>query len=167
MTLPGQRVQSDRYQLIPRTLVFLLYGDELLLIRIAADRGAWAGLCNGIGGHIEAGENPHSAAMREVKEETGITPTGLSFVGIIHVHTGSSPGIGIHIFVGQSETKQVIPSEEGEPIWIPLDALDRQPLVADLPLVIPRALEAYHQHHTFSGLTTFKADGQPVLQFMP
>ena len=167
MTLPGQRVQAERYQLIPRTLVFLLRGNEILLIKIAADRGAWAGLYNGVGGHIELGENPHTAAMREIQEETGITHCDISLCGVICVHTGSSPGIGIHVFLGEIEIDEIRISNEGEPEWIPLDKLNEYPLVADLPHVIPRALDAYWTKQTFCGLTTFTDSGQPVLQFLP
>jgi 8-oxo-dGTP diphosphatase len=167
MTLPGQRVHSERYQLIPRTLVFLLHGNEILLVKIAADRGAWAGLYNGVGGHIEAGENPHTAALRETQEETGITPRDIRLCGIISVHTNSSPGIGIHVFVGEVENRDVHTSNEGEPEWIPLEKLGDYPLVADLPHVIPRALDSYRKNQTFCGLTTFNEAGQPILQFLP
>lgn len=44
--------------------------DRVLLIR--KNRPKWqAGLLNGIGGHIEAGENPLQAMVREFREETG------------------------------------------------------------------------------------------------
>lgn len=167
MTLPGQRVQSERYQQIPRTLVFLLHGNEILLVKIAADRGAWAGLYNGVGGHIEAGENPHTAAIRETQEETGITPRDIRLCGVISVHTNSSPGIGIHVFVGEVENEELHTSNEGEPEWIPLEKLNDYPLVADLPHVIPRALDSYRKNQTFCGLTTFDEAGQPILQFLP
>jgi 8-oxo-dGTP diphosphatase len=167
MTLPGQRVQSERYQLIPRTLVFLLHSNKILLVKIADDRGAWAGLYNGVGGHIEAGENPHAAAIREIQEETGIAPKDLRLCGIISVHTSSSLGIGIHVFVGEVDHEEVQTSNEGEPEWIPLEKLDDYPLVADLPYVIPRALDSYRKNQTFCGLTTFNEAGQPILQFLP
>lgn len=167
MTLPGQRVQTHRYQVIPRTLCFLLDGDELLLIRIGADRGAWAGLLNGVGGHIEAGENPHAAAIREIQEETGISPRDLRFCGIIIVDTGSSPGIGMHVFVGTADARGVTISDEGELQWIPLENIAEFPLVTDLPILIPRALEAYHDGKLFCGLTTFDAEGHPSLHFLP
>ena len=167
MTLPGQRVQPERYQLIPRTLIFLLSADEILLLKVPPGRSAWAGLYNGVGGHIEAGENPHAAAIRELEEETGAAANMLRLCGIVHVHTGSSPGIGIHVFVGETRDKTVQTTSEGVPEWISLDALDDVPLVADLPILIPRALEAYRTHQVFCAVTTFSEDGQPILQFQP
>lgn len=167
MTLAGQRVQPERYQLIPRTLVFLLRGDEILLIHIAEDRGAWSGLYNGVGGHIEAGENPHSAATREVHEETGITPDDLRFCGVLVVNTGSSPGIGVHVFVGKSDGTNLTASSEGQPHWIPLDQIQEFPLVADLPIIIPHAIQAYREAQPFCGVTTFDESGMPSVQFLP
>jgi 8-oxo-dGTP diphosphatase len=167
MTLAGQRVQPERYQLIPRTLVFLLRADEILLVRIAADRGAWAGLFNGVGGHIEAGENPYSAAMREVEEETGIIPDDLQLCGVIAVYPGASPGIGIHVFVGSYAGMTLRASDEGQPQWIPLAQLQDLAVVEDLPFIIPRAIDSYREALPFCGITTFDDSGKPILQFLP
>lgn len=167
MTLDGQRVQPERYQLIPRTLIFLMRGDEILLIQIAQDRGAWAGLYNGVGGHIEAGENPYAAATRELQEETGIIPDDLRYCGVIVVNTGSSPGIGIHIFVGTTDRTNLEASEEGQPRWIALDQVHELPLVADLPIIIPRAVRAFREAQPFCGITTFDDSGMPNLEVLP
>jgi 8-oxo-dGTP diphosphatase len=167
MSLPGQRVQPERYQVIPRTLIFLLCEAEILLVRIAEDRGAWAGLYNGLGGHIEQGELPYTAAEREIKEETGLSPDSLHFCGVIIVDTGSSPGIGIHVFVGTATKQELTPSMEGNPAWIPLDSLDQIPLVDDLPHIIPKALDAYRSGKPFTALTLFDNKGKPLLRFIP
>jgi 8-oxo-dGTP diphosphatase len=166
MSLAGQRVQPERYQVIPRTLSFLLCDKEILLVRIAKDRGAWAGLFNGLGGHIEQAEVPQRAAEREIEEETGLTPSKLNYCGVILVDTGSSPGIGIHVFVGEVAKQDFTPSPEGEPAWINLEELEDIPLVEDLPLIIPKALEAYHTGQPFSGLTSFDVNGKPSIHFL-
>lgn len=52
-------------------LPFTADGHELALIR--KDKPAWmAGLLNGPGGHIEAGETPIEALLRELREECNI-----------------------------------------------------------------------------------------------
>jgi len=53
-------------------LLFSPSREHVLLIR--KNRPAWqAGKLNGIGGHIEEGEIPLAAMMREFKEETGMS----------------------------------------------------------------------------------------------
>jgi 8-oxo-dGTP diphosphatase len=53
-------------------LLFSPSGEHVLLIR--KNRPEWQrGKLNGIGGHIEDGEAPLAAMIREFKEETGMT----------------------------------------------------------------------------------------------
>ena len=69
----GVAKSKHRYQVIPRTLCFITYGDEVLLLRGGPHKRLWAGRYNGVGGHIEAGEDVHAATLREIDEETGLT----------------------------------------------------------------------------------------------
>jgi 8-oxo-dGTP pyrophosphatase MutT (NUDIX family) len=50
---------------------FLHNDDEVVLIR--KNRPEWqAGYLNGVGGHVELGEDPHDCIVREFFEETGV-----------------------------------------------------------------------------------------------
>lgn len=50
---------------------FLHSEDKVVLVR--KNRPEWqAGLLNGVGGHIEEGEDPHTCMVREFYEETGV-----------------------------------------------------------------------------------------------
>ncbi len=103
MSLEGQRLQPDRYSVVPRTLSFLLRGEQILLLKLPAGRGAWAGMLNGVGGHVEQGEEPRASALREVVEETGLAP-GPSFrlTGVVLIDTQQTPGIALYVFVGEA-----------------------------------------------------------------
>ena len=68
MPIADQGVSSDRYQLIPRTLIFLTRGESVLLLKGAPNKRIWANRYNGVGGHIERGEDAHTAARRELLE---------------------------------------------------------------------------------------------------
>ena len=61
------------------TLVFVLHDGQALLIR--KKRGLGAGKINAPGGRVDPGETVEQCAVREVQEELGVTPTGLSHHG--------------------------------------------------------------------------------------
>jgi len=57
MPVTDQGVNPDRYQLIPRTLIFLTRGESVLLLKGASHKRLWAERYNGVGGHVEQGED--------------------------------------------------------------------------------------------------------------
>ena len=130
-----------RYTAIPRTLVFLTRGDEVLLLKGAPHKQLWAGKYNGLGGHIEAGENPYRAARREVREEAGLEIADLTLRAVIHVTLPTPPGVMLFVFVGDAPPGVPRPSEEGDPVWVKRVALPGLPLVEDLTQLLPRILE--------------------------
>ncbi|GIV78887.1 NUDIX domain-containing protein [Litorilinea aerophila] len=144
---PGQR----RHQVIPRTLIFLTSvnpttgGREVLLLKGAPTKRLWANRYNGLGGHVEADEDIHSAARRELREEAGIQVDRLTLRGIVHIQTSTDeqaprPGVLVFVFHGVSPSREVQTTDEGTPEWIPVNALGSYPLVDDLYELIPRAL---------------------------
>jgi 8-oxo-dGTP diphosphatase len=167
VSLDGQRIQPDRYKIIPRTLTFLVSGDEVLLTRVAAGRGGWAGRLNGLGGHVERGESPLDSALREVNEETGLSLEELHLCGVIVVDVGTDPGIGLYVFVGQAPAREVRGSPEGEPVWVQINRLSEIELVEDLPSLIPRALASYRGAPPFSGIYTYDVSGKLKTRFLP
>lgn len=165
MSLDGQRIQPDRYKIIPRTLTFLVSGGDILLTRVAEGRGGWAGKLNGLGGHVERGESPVESARREVTEETGLSPADLRLCGVVVVDVGADPGIGLYVFVGEAPARAVRGSSEGEPVWVGIDRLAAVELVEDLPGMIPRALASYHGAPAFSAIYAYDVNGRLKVRF--
>jgi 8-oxo-dGTP diphosphatase len=93
-----QGVNLDRYMVVPRTLIFITRDDKVLLLKGADNKRLWAGLYNGVGGHIELGEDPLSAAQRELFEETGLANINLSLCGIVLVNTNTNPGVFVFLY---------------------------------------------------------------------
>lgn len=142
----------DRYTVVPRTLVFLTRGDQILLLRGARDKRLWAGKYNGIGGHLEPNESPHASALRELREETGFRVDALTLRSIVHVTLPQPPGVMLFVFVGEAPGGDVVDSEEGTPEWVSRDRMVTLPLVEDLPALLPRILSAgplTFAHYTF------------------
>jgi len=141
------------YTVIPRVLVFLTRGDEVLLLRGAPDKKLWAGKYNGLGGHIEPGETPHQAAVREVSEEAGLTVEALMLRAVVHVTLTPAPGVLFFVFTGAAPPGELRPSVEGAPIWVARSEISTLPLVEDLPELLPRVLEPgplIYGHYTFA-----------------
>lgn len=136
MKREDQKLDLERYQLIPRTLCFIFHGEKLLLLKGAPNKRLWANLYNGIGGHVQRGENIASSARREILEETGLEVDNLRLVGLITVDVDPQAGVGIYVFVAQATDHHVSPSEEGELEWFALDNLPRDEMMDDLPPLI-------------------------------
>ena len=86
--------KRQRYQVIPRTLVFLTSmnpvsaAQEVLLLKGAPTKRLWANLYNGIGGHVEADEDVYAAALARSERRDGPDVTDLTLRGVVNIDTG-------------------------------------------------------------------------------
>lgn len=134
-----QIANENRYKVIPRTLIFVFNDKkQVLLIKGSPNKKLWSGLFNGIGGHIEAGEDIFESALRELAEETGLSRIPLNFCGQIMINAKIDLGVSVFLFRGQYNGESVSFSEEGEIAWVGLNALENVPVVEDLHVLIPR-----------------------------
>lgn len=156
---------SDRYTLVPRTLIFLTCGERILLIKGAPHKKLWANRYNGIGGHIERGEDVLSAAHRELSEETGLSVPDLYLCGVITINTQHDKGIGLFVFFGECLEGELKPSHEGSLEWVPVQDIHTLPLVEDLTTLLPRVLAMRPGDPPFSAHYHYADDGQLRIDF--
>jgi 8-oxo-dGTP diphosphatase len=136
----GATATGGRWLVIPRTLCFVTNGNDVLLMKRGPHKRVFPNRYNGLGGHIERDEDPLTSARREVTEESGLKVDRLELRAVYNIDAGEETGIMLFVFVGESETREVIECEEGTLHWIPRDQLSQLNLVEDLPIILPRVL---------------------------
>jgi 8-oxo-dGTP diphosphatase len=162
MPISDQGVTRDRYMLIPRVLIFVRREDKVLLIKGAPDKRLWADKYNGVGGHVEPGEDILSAARRELLEETGLT-IDLWLCGTVVVETGRNPGVGIYVFCGESPQGEPRGSIEGNLEWVPYGKIQDLPVVEDLPVLLRRIKKMKKGDEPFSARSHYDNDKLTVV----
>jgi 8-oxo-dGTP diphosphatase len=165
MPASEQGVNRERYMLVPRTLIFLTQGEKVLLIKGAAGKRIWAGKYNGVGGHVEQGEDALTAARRELCEETGLVAQKLWLCGTITVDTGTNPGVCVFVFKGEYGGEEIGASKEGTLEWIQPSDVSLLPVVEDLPILLPKVLKMKQGEGPFSAHSSYDETGKLVTIF--
>jgi 8-oxo-dGTP diphosphatase len=122
----------------PATLVFVVKDGRILLIH--KKRGLGAGKVNGPGGRLEAGESFDGCAVREVREELGVTPLRMVKLGRHAFQFVDGYSTFVHVYRASDLAGTPVETEEAKPLWFDLAAIPFDRMWEDdhlwLPLVI-------------------------------
>jgi 8-oxo-dGTP diphosphatase len=122
-------------------LCYIRDGGRVLLQHKAEGRFG-AGFWNAPGGKIVDGESPEQAAVREVREETGLTVRDLCDYGTITFYQDGieGPDIHVHVFVAGGFEGALQANDEGPLEWIVEDDLPYDEMWEDDRLWVPHVL---------------------------
>ncbi len=155
-----QGLSSNRYQVIPRTLIFIFNKDKVLLLKGAPTKRIWANLYNGIGGHIEAGEDVITSARRELKEEAGITACNFRLVGTLLVDVNPNQGIALFVLRGEYCGGELKESDEGSLEWFDVHNINDLPALPDLKVILPLITRMKNESPPFSAHSFYDSDDE-------
>ncbi|MEA3326898.1 MAG: bifunctional NUDIX hydrolase family protein/GNAT family N-acetyltransferase [Chloroflexota bacterium] len=131
-------------------LCFLQHGEDILMLHrhFPPNQGLW----NGVGGHIQPGETPREAVIREVAEETSYRITGTHFVGLLTWDGFEIPPGGIVMFTAEVPHKDFLNNHEGNLAWKSQAWACTSPDVVDnIHVFLPKVLAGEKpQHYHFS-----------------
>jgi len=162
----GAELTEARWLTLPRTLSFVMNGDDVLLMKRAAHRRIFPNQYNGLGGHVERDEDPYSGALREIVEESGLHVHSLRLRSIHNIDTGGATGILLFVYTAISDTRDTRKDcPEGQLEWIAKDQVFELDLVEDLPELLARIFAMERDQPPMSAHVSYDAVDNIVLRF--
>lgn len=132
-------------------ICYIFKDDKVLLIN--KKTGLGAGKINAPGGRIEPAEMAIDAAVREVQEETGLTPLNLKEVGQLSFIFKDGHSLKGIVYFADGCTGDMGETEEADPFWQAVDKIPYDKMWADDKLWLPPAMAGKYirGHFIFDG----------------
>ena len=128
--------------------------NYLLLFRNKKKNDYNEGKWIGVGGHLEKDETPDRAAIREIKEETGLDVYSLSCAGeVLFVNNDYQEMMYVYEIEDFSGT--IIECDEGDLKWIPIKDIYLYPMWEGDKAFLPKLIN--HEPY-FKMIITYKND---------
>lgn len=119
-------------------ICYIFKDDKVLLIN--KKTGLGAGKVNAPGGRIEPAEMAIEAAVREVQEETGLTPLNLKEVGQLSFIFKDGYSLKGIVYFADDCTGDMGETEEADPFWQSVDEIPYDKMWVDDKLWLPLAM---------------------------
>lgn len=129
------------------------------MIRRAISKKYASGVVHPVGGKVDLGENPYSAAVREVYEETGLKVANLKLKAVlleIEPHLNEPYNWLIFHFTADYTGGEIKSTEEGQLIWLSESQIKQEKLFPSVKAIVEYIFD--NQKETV--FATFKYDEQ-------
>ncbi|MBI5061788.1 MAG: 8-oxo-dGTP diphosphatase [Candidatus Aenigmarchaeota archaeon] len=140
------------------TLCHILDDGKLLLIK--KKRGIGAGFWNAAGGKVEEGEDIRDAAIREVREEVGLTPINPEKIGALDFYFGNELFMVVHVFLSREFGGVAMETDEALPRWFHVNDIPYNEMWQDDLHWVPVML----RNEKFTGKFYFDEHGKKLLR---
>ncbi len=115
--------------MINTTLVHIEKDNKYLMLhRIKKENDINKDKWIGIGGKFLENETPEECAIREAREETGLTLNSLEYRGIVTFVPDNSEGEYMHLFVSKDFEGEIKECDEGVLKWVEKDKIITLPI---------------------------------------
>jgi 8-oxo-dGTP diphosphatase len=124
--------------------IFIRKDDQYLVLRRSPAKKYAPNVIHPFGGKVDPGENPFEAAVREVKEETGVNVKNMRLEAVIQEiepHLGEPYNWLIFHFSADYNDGELISTEEGEMVWLNADEIKAAELFPSVRLLIDHILD--------------------------
>lgn len=166
MSKNPQKILKGRYQVVPRTIILLIRDGKVLLQKAPETKKIFPGYLNGIGGHIERGEDIYHGAVRELHEEAGVGCSDLSLAGTVMIDVEDEQGILMFVFSGKEINGDLKDSEEGSLHWIDIEKLHTLNVVEDIPELVQQIQHSHDLGKLFYGRYLYDEDGKRIVNWL-
>lgn len=137
------------------TVTFLFSPEFELVWLITKQKPDWQkGCLNGIGGKIEDNESPIQCAVRELKEESGITISESELTGVGMMEGKNNDDSDFQVFIFTGTTTEVLKTQEIEEVDLyRVDTISMQKCIENVPMLIEACIYRLSGSSSFSHMT--------------
>lgn len=137
---------------IPTVGVIIIHEESVLLVEHGNSAGHITGSLGTPGGRLDEGENVMDGAVREVKEETGLSVDKQDLIQIPHIYEADIPRkngetlcVSHTVFTTNKFTGELQDTDETKPVWIGVDKLKDYTLLINTEDMVKRAMEVLNE----------------------
>jgi 8-oxo-dGTP diphosphatase len=153
--------EPDIHQLVVCANIFIRKGDKYLVLRRSPLKRFAPGVVHPVGGKVDPGEDAFGAALREVREEAGVSVKNIRLEAVINEilpPPDRNYNWLIFHFTADYDAGEVTTTEEGELVWMTVEEIKAEKLFQSVRPLVSQMLDP--RVGTVFATFTYKPDGE-------